>query len=76
MAAPKACALCGKRFGLVRQYHRRTQFCSATCKDAYLRDEDDQANKQKFWQDLLRLPTNQRLFKSVSPNGRASLPKN
>jgi hypothetical protein len=45
----KTCTYCGRaKFGLVRYYILRRQFCRRTCKEGYLRERAEALRRRKF----------------------------
>jgi len=51
---PQRCHTCKGRFGLVRHYHFRLQFCSIKCKKAYMRALAPDLGRIKAWQAWLQ----------------------
>ena len=51
---PQRCHTCKGRFGLVRHYHFRLQFCSIKCKKAYMRTLAPDLGRIKAWQAWLQ----------------------
>jgi len=48
------CHTCKGRFGLVRHYHFRLQFCSKKCKEAHMRTLALDLGRIKTWQAWLQ----------------------